>query len=160
MVGVPTREHFIDNRAIAIHPLHLEERSFVVIETEPGHRIENRLHRRGCRTLDVGVLDPQDERALMTTRKSPGEKRGARAAEMKKTRGAGRETRTNRHGTSERAPRGCDGRVSGWDTRSSERSVPSVHERSCAKVDRPKRGRPFGLRQNAAPASPHSSAIG
>src|SRR5437016_6182942 len=27
------------------------------------------------------------------------------------------------------------------------------------KVDRPKRGRPFGLRQNAAPASPHSSAI-
>src|SRR5437879_13323664 len=95
MVGEPTREHFIDNRAIAIHPLHLEERSLVVIETEPGHRIENRLHRRGCRTLDVGVLDPQDERALMTTRRSPGEKRGARAAEMKKTRGAGRETRTN-----------------------------------------------------------------
>src|SRR5436190_6996116 len=99
MVSEPTREHFIDNRAIAIPPLHLEERPLVVVKTEPTHRIENRLDGLLCRTLDIGVLDPQDERAAMAARERPGEERGARAAEMKKTRRTGGETRTNRgHG--------------------------------------------------------------
>src|SRR5205085_9164644 len=49
--------------------------------------------------------------------------------------------------------------VSGWDTRSDKRRVPRVHKRGCDKVDRPKRGLPFGLRQNATSASPLSSPI-
>src|SRR5215510_831026 len=80
--------------------------------------------------------------------------RGAAAEDL------GEDVGNHREGTSETASRGCDGRVSGWDTRSGKRRVPGVHKRSCDKVDRPKRGRPSGLRQNAAPASPPSSVIG
>jgi hypothetical protein len=42
--------------AIAVHPLHLVDRTLVVVEAEPGHRIENRLHRLRRRARDVGVL--------------------------------------------------------------------------------------------------------
>ena len=31
--------------AVALHALHLEERAFVVVEAEPRHRVEDRLHR-------------------------------------------------------------------------------------------------------------------
>ena len=91
MVCKPAREHVGDRGAVPVHPLHLVERALVVVEPEPGHPMEDRVDGLGRRALDVGILDAQDELAVMMSRERPGEERGARASEVQEAGRAGRE---------------------------------------------------------------------
>src|SRR5690606_35614460 len=81
--------------------LRLVERPLVRIEAEPGHAVEDRLQRLRGRALQVGVLDPQHEDALVVAGVGPGVERGARPADMQETRGAGSET--GAYGTARRS---------------------------------------------------------
>ena len=92
---MPVGQHLSDHFLVALHALHLVERTFVVIQSQPGHAVENGLHRLGRRALHVGVLDAQDERAAVTAGEGPRKQRGAGAADVQVAGGAGSETGAN-----------------------------------------------------------------
>ena len=71
----------------------LEHRLLVVIETQPIEPVEDGIDRFRRGPGLVGILDPQQRLAAVMAREQPVEQRGARAADMKETRGRGRETR-------------------------------------------------------------------
>ena len=58
----------------------------IPIEAKPRHAIEDRIDRRLGGTGAIGIFDPQQELAAVMARKQPVEQRGARAADMQKTR--------------------------------------------------------------------------
>jgi hypothetical protein len=47
--------------AVALDPVRLVDRAFVVLELEPGHAVEDGLQRLRRGALAVGILDAQDE---------------------------------------------------------------------------------------------------
>ena len=91
VIGLAAGQHLLEHFLVAIQALGLVERAFVVIQIQPGHAVEDRLHRLGGRARDVGVFDAQDELAAVMTRERPREQRGARAADMQITGGGGGE---------------------------------------------------------------------
>jgi hypothetical protein len=92
-----SREHLADHFAIAIHALHLIKRTLIMIKTQPLHAIQNGLHGLGRGTLQIGVFDTQNEGAAKTTCISPRKQRGAGAAKVKVTGGAGGKAGANSH---------------------------------------------------------------
>ena len=52
------REHLLRDFTIAVVALGLVDRALVVLEVEPRHAVQDRLHRLGGRTRNIGVLDP------------------------------------------------------------------------------------------------------
>src|SRR6267142_2112628 len=99
-VGLPLLDQSVGDFLVASEPLHLKERTFVPVEPEPAHGVENRLHRSVGGALEVGVLDAQDEFAAVFLRVRPGEERGAGSADVEVAGGAGGEARwENRGGT-------------------------------------------------------------
>src|SRR5690606_23795897 len=77
--------------AVAVKAMGLVDRAFVVVEPEPLHRLQDRVDRGLGAALAVGVLDAQDELAAAATRLQPAVQRGARAADVQVTGGAGGE---------------------------------------------------------------------
>ena len=71
-----------DNFAVARETPGLEIRALVGVETQPGHAIQDRLHRLGRRPLEVGILDTQDELAVRLAGQQPAKKRGSRTADV------------------------------------------------------------------------------
>src|SRR5581483_6761058 len=55
---------------------------FVPVEAEPPEIAHDRALRFARRPLGVGVLDPQDERAILIAGEQPVEERGARVADV------------------------------------------------------------------------------
>src|SRR6202008_3712889 len=96
-VRVPRDDEPLGHFLVAREGLHLEERALVPVDPEPLQAVEDRVDRFARRALEVGVLDAQHERAAVAPRVSPGEKRGARAADMQVARRTGREARPHRH---------------------------------------------------------------
>src|SRR5204862_7333646 len=94
-VGETALQHVRQDLAIAVHPLHLVDRGSVVVEPQPRHRIQDRLHRLQGRASDVGVLDAQQEDAAVLARERPWEQRRADVAEMDEAGGTGREAGAN-----------------------------------------------------------------
>src|SRR5262245_28923249 len=78
--------------------LALEERTFVPVDAEPAETVEDGLDRFRGRPRPVGVLDAEDERALVVARIEVAEERRPCAADVQKARGAGREARPDSHG--------------------------------------------------------------
>jgi len=72
--------------------------------------------------------------------------------------GGCRDTVSEAEGTSDQAPRGCDGGFPGWDARSEVQPMANPLGKPSDKADRPESHRPSGLRQNAVSASLRSSA--
>mgnify|MGYP003694725645 CR=1 FL=1 len=64
---------------------------FVPVEPEPAQVLEDALLGLLRRTLGVGVLDAEDERAVVPAREQPVEERRARVADVELTGGAGSE---------------------------------------------------------------------
>ncbi len=62
-----------DDLAVTIHALHLVERTFVRIQAQPLHAIQNALDGLGGGALQIRILNTQHKSALMMTGKSPGE---------------------------------------------------------------------------------------
>ena len=64
IVSVTLLDQLVDDLVIAIETFCLEKRAFVIVEPQPRHAVQNRLHRFRRRTLEIGVLDPEHETAL------------------------------------------------------------------------------------------------
>ncbi len=79
-------EPLLDDFAISRVALALVERTFVGVEPQPFHAVEDHLHGFGRRSLAVGVLDAQDECAAVSARIEPAEERGPHAADVQQTR--------------------------------------------------------------------------
>jgi len=89
-------QHFLNHRLVAVHALHLVVGAVVVRQFQPGHAVENRLDCFRGRAGDVGVLDAQHEGAAVATGVGPGKQRGAGAANVQVTGGAGGESGADR----------------------------------------------------------------
>jgi len=96
-IGLALVQHLLDDFLVAREAMGLEERPFVILQAEPGHALQNGIHRLGGGTLEVGVLDAQNERAPVLARVEPGKQRGARAAHVQVTGGAGGESGADGH---------------------------------------------------------------
>jgi hypothetical protein len=57
IVGIALRNQLLDDLAIAVETARLVERALVAVEPQPGHAVEDRLHRLGCRALEIGIFD-------------------------------------------------------------------------------------------------------
>jgi hypothetical protein len=57
---------------VAIHALHLVERTFVVVQLQPFHAFQDHVHGSLGGALQIGVFNAQHEVAAIGARKSPG----------------------------------------------------------------------------------------
>ena len=96
-IGQALVEQFVDDLVVTVKSLGLVERTLVIIETQPGHALEDGVDGLGSGSLKVGILDAQDKFAAMLTGVEPGEERGACAAHMQVAGGARGETGTYFH---------------------------------------------------------------
>jgi hypothetical protein len=78
ILGKPLLNHF----TVSIEPLRLEKRTFIRIETQPRHTVENGVDILRRRTFPVGIFNPKNELAVRMARIQPAKKRCADAAEM------------------------------------------------------------------------------
>jgi len=81
-IGFRCGEQFFDLLLVERKTLGLIKRAFVVIQTEPLHRVQDRLNGLRGGALAIGILDAQDELAAGVAGKKVIEQRGARAADM------------------------------------------------------------------------------
>jgi hypothetical protein len=81
---VPAGEQLLDDLAVAVGALGLEDRPLVVVELQPAQGIEDLLDVLGCRALAIGVLDAQDERPARVARGQPVVEGRARAADVQR----------------------------------------------------------------------------
>jgi len=91
-------EQLLDHRAIPLVALRLEIRTFVLVEPEPAHAIQDHAHRFISGALAVGVLHAQDELAAMAAGIEPGEQCSAHASDVEQAGGTGREAGYDSHG--------------------------------------------------------------
>jgi hypothetical protein len=81
---------------LAIRPVQAADVGpLVPVEAEPPQILENAGFRLARRALGVGVLDAENERAVLAVRKQPVEQRRARVAHMEVAGGAGGETNSH-----------------------------------------------------------------
>ena len=100
VVGVPAGEQLVRVRGVEVQPLGLAVRAagaadvgpLVPVEAEPAQVLEDALLGLLGRSLGVGVLDAEDEGAVVAAREQPVEERGARVADVQLAGGAGRES--------------------------------------------------------------------
>jgi hypothetical protein len=85
-VDMARQLQLLQHLAVAWHALHLVDRSFVVVQSHPGHAVENDLHGFLRRTLDVGVFNAQNEGAAVVLGESPWIERGADISKMDEAR--------------------------------------------------------------------------
>src|SRR5262249_28265497 len=93
IVCVPVADQSRRERAIAVEAFGLKVRSvrpadlrtFVPLESEPPHAVEDPFHHFVRRSLDVGVCEAQHEHAAVAAGEEPVEERGARTADMQVT---------------------------------------------------------------------------
>jgi hypothetical protein len=100
VVGLALAQELVDDLLVTVHALRLVEGSLVVVEAQPLHAVEDRLHRLGRGSLAVGVLDAQDELPAVSARVQPAEQRGAHAADVQHAGGTGSKAGADGHGTS------------------------------------------------------------
>src|SRR5690606_37029690 len=98
VIGVARSDELLGHLAVTLQAMGLVDRALVVVHAQPGHRLEDRVDRRLGTALAVGVLDPQDELPAAATRLQPAVQRGARAADVQVSGGAGGETGAAGHG--------------------------------------------------------------
>ena len=78
-------------------------RPLIPVEPEPSQPLRDRLHRRRRVARLIGILDAQNERSAVLASQQPVEQRRARATDVKKAGGRGREAdaKGERHGRAE-----------------------------------------------------------
>src|SRR5438309_571686 len=81
--GMPRPSRSASIRGVAVEPERLEVRSLVPVESQPAQRRLDALGPLGAGALEVGVLDPEDERSvLVMAGVEPIEQGGAGAADV------------------------------------------------------------------------------
>ena len=78
--------------AIEVHPLSLPKRTFVPIETDPAHALENGLNRFVGRAALIGVFDAKNEDPILLSRKQPIEQGRPHPADMEEAGRTGRKS--------------------------------------------------------------------
>ncbi len=91
-------EQPLEHVAVALGAFGLEDRPLVPVELEPAQRVEDLLDVLGRRALAVGVLDAQQQRAILAAGEQPVVEGGARAANVQRTGGRGGEADAERIG--------------------------------------------------------------
>ena len=82
VIGVAGGDQLFGDLAVAIQPVGLVDRTLVVVQAKPVHRLQDGVDRGLGAALAVGVLDPQDELTALAARLQPAIQRGARAADV------------------------------------------------------------------------------
>ena len=75
-------EHFIDDFTVTFQAIHLIDRTFIVIEVEPLHRVENDLRGFCGGALLIGVFDTKQELAAEVTCNGPAVDGGTGGAQV------------------------------------------------------------------------------
>ena len=107
VVRLAVAQQALDVLLVERQPIGLEEGTFVGVEPQPSEPVHDRIVRRPRRTLAVGVLDPEHERAAPTACEKPVEQGGAGAADVKEPGRAGRESGADVHGRRIHTSRTC-----------------------------------------------------
>ena len=100
VVGLALGDEPVRHRPIAVETVSLIEGPLVVVETKPGHPLEDGVHRLRGGALQVRILDPQDERAPVAAGVQPGEEGGTDTADVEVSGRTGGEARAHGHGGS------------------------------------------------------------
>ena len=82
MVGLVLFQQTVDDLPVAVHATGLEEGPLVPVEAEPGHTVEDDLNGGLGGAFTIGVLDAQQELALVLSRLQPAVESGADAADV------------------------------------------------------------------------------
>ena len=82
VVGVTLFQQLLDDLQITIEALRLVKRSLVVVEPEPLHAVENRLHRFGRGPLEIGIFYSQHEASAGLAAEQPAKQRGTGSANV------------------------------------------------------------------------------
>ena len=95
LIGVTGGEKLVDDFEMTLHVLGLVEDLFIIVEPQPLHALEEHLDglRRG--TLEVGVLDTEQELATRVASEKPVVDRGTDVADVNLTRRRRGETNAN-----------------------------------------------------------------
>ena len=80
---------------ILLQPLRLEERSFVPVQSQPAHALENAFHHFGRRPLDVRVFNAKDELSVVMLCEEPIEEGGSGATDVEVAGWGGSEANSN-----------------------------------------------------------------
>ena len=95
MIGVPRFEPLISHFTIARHSVTLKYWSFVGIERQPPHAIQNGIDIFSSRARLIRVLDTEDKLPVVVARVKPAKQRRANAANMQDAGRTGRKTGSN-----------------------------------------------------------------
>ena len=96
-VGKAPGEQVVDHFVIAIETLGLVKGPFVVLQTEPGHALQDRVDRFRCGAFQIGILDTQHEFTTVLTGIEPGKERGTGTTDMQISGGTWGKTGTDCH---------------------------------------------------------------
>ena len=83
--------------SVPVHPIALEHRTFIPIETQPAKSSQDGLGMLGLGAVAVGILDTEDEHASLVPGEQPVEESGTGAADVKESRRRGSEANLYRH---------------------------------------------------------------
>ena len=97
-IGQALVQQLPDDLVVAFKALGLVERALVILETEPGHALENGIDGFRGGSLKVCILDAQYKFPAMLTRIEPGKQCSASTAHMKIAGGAGSEASADQSG--------------------------------------------------------------
>ena len=86
-VGAPLLQEFFTVLPVYIKTLTLKVGPLVVVESQPLHPVEDRLHRLLGGAGNIGILDPQNELTVVMSREEPVEERRPYPADMEVTGG-------------------------------------------------------------------------
>ena len=90
-------EQLLDDLLVTIKAMGLVKRTFVILESQPGHAFENGIDGFRGGALQIGVLDAQDKLTAMFAGIQPGKQGSAGTANVQITGGAGGKTGANGH---------------------------------------------------------------
>jgi hypothetical protein len=97
-IGLAGLDQAVRHLAVTRHAQGLVVRTFVVVQPQPLHAFEDRIHRFLGGALAIGILDAQDEFAAAAPGLQPAIQRRARTADVQVASGAGGETGAAGHG--------------------------------------------------------------
>src|SRR5690606_17164261 len=98
VIGVTGGDQLLGDLPVAVEPMGLVDRAFVVVQPQPVHRLEDRVDGRLGAALAVGVLYAQDELPAVAARLQPAVQRGARATDVQVAGGGRGEAGADGHG--------------------------------------------------------------
>jgi hypothetical protein len=93
-IGLAGGDQFLHLGPVQVKAVRLINRTFVIIESQPIHRLQNRIDRRLGAARDIGIFNAENEGPLLLAGEEKIEKGGTRSSDMQIAGGAGGKTDT------------------------------------------------------------------